>query len=280
MNKHIRRAVAALSMAFAGAGCVINVDGDSLIVREEKRFSISGDAEVALETFDGSLRVRSWDRPEVLVEIEKHGPDREAAAALEVAATQNGNRIEVRAPAPKSSREFVGIGIVRGASVSFTVSVPRTAVLSAETRDGSITVEGATGAIDLRSGDGSIRGTDLDGDVEARTEDGSIHIEGALGALRVASGDGSVVIEAGDGSAMKGDWDISTDDGAIVFRVPETFNADIDAASDDGSVRGDLNGLERNKEDDGRQWLKGRLGSGGHRVRLRSGDGSIRVVNR
>jgi hypothetical protein len=280
MAKHIRQAITAVTMALIGAGCVINIDGDAVLVRDEKRYSVGPDATLTLETFDGSVKVQSWDRAEVLVEIEKRGPDREAAAAIEVTATQDGNRIEVRAHEPKGSREFVGIGNVQSASVSFNVSVPRSLTLTAHTGDGSINLENLGGAITLRSGDGSIRGTSLSGDITARTEDGSVFLEGALAAVRAETGDGSVVVEAEEGSAMKSDWDISTGDGSIVFRVPDGFNADIDAASGDGGVRSELNGLHHERAENGRESLKGRLGSGGHRVMIRSGDGSIRVVSR
>jgi hypothetical protein len=280
MTKHIRGAVAALSMSLTGAGCVINIDGDAALVRDEKRYSVGPGADVTLETFDGSVKVQSWDRPEVLVAIEKRGPDREMAAAIEVTATQTGDRIEIRAHQPKGQHDFVGIGNVQSASVSFVVSVPRAVTLTTQTGDGSINVENVDGTINLRSGDGSIRATSVAGDVTARTEDGSIHLEGAMAALRAETGDGSVVIEAQEGSVMKGDWNVSTGDGSIVFRVPATFNADIDASSRDGSVRGELTGLEHERTDNGREALKGRLGAGGHRVTLRSGDGSIRVVNR
>ena len=280
MTKHIQPVVTALSLALISAGCVINIDGDAVLVRDEKRYTVGADATLTLETFDGSVKVQSWDRSDVLVEIEKRGPDREMASAIEVTATQEGNRVEVRAHEPKGSREFVGIGNVQSASVSFNVSVPRSLTLSAQTGDGSMTLENVRGAINLRTGDGSIRGTRLTGDITARTEDGSIFLEGALAALRAETGDGSVVIEAGDGSAMKSDWDISTGDGSIVFRVPDGFNADIDAASRDGNVRGELTGLQHERAENGRESLKGRLGTGGHRVTIRSGDGSIRIVNR
>jgi hypothetical protein len=280
MTKHVRHTLAVLSLALGGAGCVINIDGDAAVVREEKRYSVTADAALALETFDGSVKVQSWDRPDVLVEIEKRGPDREMAAALEVIATQDGNRIEVRAPEPKGSREFIGIGNVQGASVSFIVSAPRTMNMTANTGDGSITVANVGGTIDLHTGDGSIRADGLNGDVKVRTEDGSVHVEGTMGALQAETGDGSIVIEAREGSVMTGDWDISTGDGSIVFRVPSSFNAGIDASSRDGSVRGELTGLEHERADNGRESLKGSLGTGGHLVTLRSGDGSIRVVNR
>jgi hypothetical protein len=272
--------VPALSAAVLSAACVINIDGDAVLVRDQKRFSVNQDSALSLETFDGSIRVQSWDRPEVLVDIEKRGPDREAAAALEVTATQDGNRLDVRAPGPKGGSGFSGIGNPQSASVSFIVSVPRSIAINAITEDGSIALTNVSGTIELRSGDGSIRGTGLAGEVAVRTEDGSIQLEGTLAALKAETGDGSVVIEADEGSTMKGDWEVSTGDGSIVFRVPPSFNAEIDASSRDGSVRGEATGLQHDRQDDDRGSLKGRLGSGGHIVKLRSGDGSIRVVNR
>jgi len=295
MTKQLPRAIAAVTLALAATGCVINLDADQVVVRDEKRFQVKPGAELTLETFDGSIKVQSWDRAEVLVEIQKRGPDRDEAAALEVKATQEGSRIRVEAPAPRVNRDFVGIGNYSGPSVSFVVSVPQKITIAARTRDGSISIDNVTGSVDLHSGDGSIQAEGISGDLNARTNDGSvrvvdvngrvslesgdgsIHAEGRMAALHVQTGDGSIVVEAAEGSDIDSDWDISTGDGSIVFRVPEHFNAELDATSRDGSVRSNLTGLERIRSDGGREALRGRLGNGGPLVKLRSGDGSIRV---
>src|SRR5215216_5562484 len=104
----MKRLIAILGIA--ASGCVINVDADQVVVREEKQFKVGPGAEVTLETFDGSIEVQSWNQPVVRVEIQKRGPDRETAAALDVRSSQEGNRVRVEAPAPKVTREFVGIG--------------------------------------------------------------------------------------------------------------------------------------------------------------------------
>lgn len=285
--------------ALAASGCVINVDADQVVVREEKQFKVGPGAEVTLDTFDGSIRVQSWNQPEVRVEIEKRGPDREVAAALEVRSSQDGNRVRVEAPKPKVAREFIGFGNYSGPSVTFIVRLPENVKLTAITRDGAIDVEKVTGALNLRSGDGSIRASSVTGDVTLHTSDGaltledvngrlslesgdgSIRAQGRFDHLHVKTGDGSITIEADDGSAMKDDWDISTGDGSISFQVPRAFNAEVDASSRDGSVRSDIDGLTAsNDDDDDRGTLRGRIGSGGHTVTLRSGDGSISVLNR
>jgi hypothetical protein len=273
-------APAVLCAALAGAGCVINLDADQVVVRDEKRFRVSPDAELSLATFDGSIAVDAWDRPEVLVAIEKRGPDRDTAAALEVTAAQEGNRITVEAVAPRVRHEFVGIGNFSSPSVNFVVSVPKGVKITAHTRDGSVKAVNVAGDLTVRTDDGSVRAEDVSGRVSLETGDGSIHADGRMDVLHAQSGDGSVVIEAEEGSSMQGDWDVSTGDGSIVFRVPADFSGEIDASSRDGSVRGDLAGLERVEGSGGQQSVRGRLGRGGHKVTLRSGDGSIRVVNR
>ena len=296
MSRHSYPALVTL-LAVVGSGCVINVDADQVVIREEKQFKVTAGAEVTLDTFDGSIQVQSWDRPEVHVEIQKRGPDREVAAALEVRSSQEGNRVRVEAPAPKSSREFVGIN-VSSPSVSFVVRVPQNAQLTATTRDGSITVENVSGNVNLRSGDGSIRAGNIKGDIKAHTGDGSIavsdvngrvslesgdgsiQLRGRVEDLHVRTGDGSIVIEADEGSAMKGNWDVSTGDGSVAFRVPRNFNAEIDADSRDGRVRSEIEGLSATNDDDERGKLRGRIGNGGHTVTIRSGDGSITVGNR
>ena len=142
-------------------------------------------------------------------------------------------------------------------------------------RYGSIDVERVTGRVELRSGDGSIHARDLAGDVTVQTGDGSITLDGKFAGLRARSGDGSVKIHAAPGTGASGDWEITTGDGSITLEIPEGFNGELDAHTGDGRVHvedvtlSDVTGeLRRNA-------VRGRLGSGGRAVRLRTGDGSI-----
>src|SRR5262245_49740267 len=83
-------------------GC-INVSGAEsgwVTERDEKRFSVGGKPEVVLSTFDGSIEVRSWDRPEVLVVVEKRAMSTQMAAAIPVEIAQQGDKITVEAKHP------------------------------------------------------------------------------------------------------------------------------------------------------------------------------------
>lgn len=292
-------ATAAVLLGALSAGCVVTVDSHSEILREEKRFSVSGTPEVRVATFDGSIRVSSWDKPEVLVEIEKRGPSREAVQGLVVTARQTGSVIELEVKRPRSE-SFSGIGLHRSASAALIVTVPRAANVRARSDDGSIRIERVSGRLELRTGDGSVRASDVSGeltidtgdgsvtvdDAEGRlaveTGDGGVSVSGKLSVVKLHTGDGSVTYRAAPGSKMADNWEITTGDGAVSLYLPAEFAARIDAHTGDGRITNDLgiDQLERGDTDSRtRRTLQGTLGEGGKLLRVRSGDGSIRLKN-
>ena len=267
--------VALLAGSVLSTACVDIVANDSSHVeRDEKRFAVTGQATLNLTTFDGAIEVTSWDRPEVLVVVEKRGADAEAVATIDVDIRQDGNDISVRADRRGSEPQTFGWHRSRVATVF--VTAPATTTVSARTGDGHISVRDLRAELSLQTGDGAIRVDDVEGRVDAQSGDGSIRINGALTRVRARSGDGSVTIRARDGSAAQDDWTISTGDGSVTVELPDTFNAELDAHSGDGRVRADRVGLEMSRRD-GRDTLRGRIGDGGKDLRIRTGDGSITI---
>jgi DUF4097 and DUF4098 domain-containing protein YvlB len=245
--------VVALATLLSCLGCIDLVGADARhIERETKHFSTPGTPEINLDTFDGAIEIRTWDKPDVEVVIEKRAVNREAAATIDVRAEQSGNRITVEAKAAKSSH--IGFHINYSRSARLIVSAPLKANVVARSGDGSIDIEHMTGRLELRSGDGSIRGRDLEGELNVHTGDGSIRLDGIKGsldvdtgdgtiaasgtltALRARTGDGSVTIRADGGSVPSGDWEITTGDGSITLEVADTFNAALDAHTGDGGI--------------------------------------------
>ena|ERR1043166_7381747 len=264
----------ALALVIAGPGCVdiVGADLGRYVERDEKRFSVAGKPEVSVETFDGSIEIRPWANGDVQVVVEKRGRDKADVASIEVHTEQNSNRIEVAVTQPATH----GIGIhFHGRSAKLIVSVPATADVSARSGDGSIDVDGVTGRLQLRSGDGSIRAREVAGDLDVHTGDGSVTLSGTLASVRARSGDGSVSIHAAQGSTASGDWDISTGDGSVTLAIPDGFGAELDAHTGDGRIHmQDLSVSNVTGRVNGNS-LRGRLGSGGRNLRVRTGDGSI-----
>jgi hypothetical protein len=85
-------------------------------------------------------------------------------------------------------------------------------------------------------------------------------------------------VDVSDGSQMKSAWNVTTGDGSIRLTVPQGFGAEVDAYSGDGPVR--VDGVGSADDRDEQRTVRGRLGSGGQTLRLRSGDGSIEVTRR
>lgn len=278
----------------AASACTVTVDSHSEILREEKQFKVSGTPTVRLTTFDGSIEIQGWDKPHVVVEIEKRGGSRQALDDLEVKTQQNGDVIELEVKRPRAE-SFRGIGLHRAAFARLIVSVPRRANIDARSGDGSIKVERVTGKLELKTSDGSIRASDVAGELSLDTNDGSVTVEnaegrlvvdtgdgsvnvtGKLAAIKLHTGDGSVVYRAAVGSAMTDDWEITTGDGTVSVYLPPGFGADVDAHTGDGSIRSEIDGLESPTRESARRSLKGKIGEGGKRLRIRTGDGGIRL---
>jgi DUF4097 and DUF4098 domain-containing protein YvlB len=283
----------ALGAALLATGCTITVDSHSEIAREEKRFTVSGRGDVRVATFDGTIDIQSWDKPDIVIEIEKRGPTKEAIGDLQITSTQKGNVIELEVKAPREE-SFSGIGLQRTAYARLIVRVPRETDIRASSGDGSIVVERIAGRIDLRTGDGSIRAADLSGeitldtgdgsitvdDVEGRvtvdTGDGSVNVSGRVTGLKLHTSDGSVVMRAQPGTVMEEPWEITTGDGGVSLFLPPDFSADLDAHTGDGTIRNDLS-VEKAGEEASRNSLRGRIGKGGQTLRVRTGDGAIRL---
>jgi DUF4097 and DUF4098 domain-containing protein YvlB len=212
-------------------------------------------------------------------------------------------RIEVSVPSKSNLDVRTGDGSVSVGSVEGTIHVHtgdgsiHAENLRGEVRlssgDGSIEARRLAGTVDLSSGDGAIDVSDLEGEVElstgdggidavgmqaalrAKTNDGRVNVEGRFTRLELHSGDGSVTATVREGSRMEGDWRLSSQDGSITLRVPETFSAELDAQTGDGKVTLDLpvkvsGSISRSR-------IHGTILDGGPRLELRSGDGSIHL---
>ncbi len=284
-------------LAVLSAGCELTLATNQFVVREEKRFAVTGTPQLDLTTFDGSIEIRGWDRQEVLIEIEKRGPDKAATDAIHVSAVQSGDTITVNIPKPGTGVQIRGLGLNVSPSAHIVASVPKSSNLVARSGDGSISLLGLsgraslestdgsvkadefTGELIVRSGDGSVNARNVDGRADIRTEDGSVLLEGRLKAVQLETRDGSATLRAKDGSVMDADWEVRTGDGSVHVELPSRFDADIDAHTGDGTLHVDGAVVT----DGGRQdkhTLKGKLGAGGKALRLESGDGSITVRSR
>src|SRR5262245_49643400 len=142
-------------VAVAGSSaCVISVDANAYIERSEQRFDAPSVVELHLTTFDGSIEVRSWDRPEVLVTVERRGQTKGAVSHIDVRADRKDRRIDVEATHQGSRGVSFGL---TAPSAKLIATVPAKTDLVVRTDDGSVLVDHVDGRIQIHSGDGSIK---------------------------------------------------------------------------------------------------------------------------
>jgi hypothetical protein len=271
-----------------------------------KSFTVSGRANVRVETNDGGVRVTTGDNKQVEFRVEYHGY--ELGKNLHVDSRQDGDKvqltaritghwgfswgnnsrslhIEVRMPRDADLQVQTDDGSVQADSINGTVNVytgdgsvkanSLNGTIDLHTKDGSITVDSLKGDIRLRTGDGSIEARDLDGKVEAASGDGHIRIVGRFDALGVKTGDGSVDTRVLSGSKMASSWTIRTGDGSVDLVLPADFQANIEATTGDGhislgipvTVEGTFSKSE----------IRGKMNGGGQSLLIHTGDGSIRL---
>jgi len=270
-----------------------------------KSYSISGRANVRVETNDGAVQVYTGESKQVEFrvlyegyEINKtlHVDSRQDGDNVQITARVSGHwgfswnksrrmKIEVRMPRDADLNIDTGDGSVDTQSISGRVkihtgdgSVRAQAVsgdVDIDTGDGSITLEGAKGEIHLHTGDGHVEARDLDGRVNASSGDGHIAISGRLDALDIKTGDGSINARVQPGSKVASSWSIRTGDGSVDVVLPPDLQANIDASTNDGHISLGIpltvEGTFKNSE------IHGKMNGGGQSLTVHTGDGSIRL---
>jgi hypothetical protein len=169
--------------------------------------------------------------------------------------------------------------------------------LTASTGSGDVQANSIRGEVHLTSGSGDIRALEVgspfyvrtgsgsvrliesssQGDASSSggkvsTGSGSIQVSGVSGPLGVVTGSGDVTVQ---GSAT-GDWNLGTGSGTVVVHLPEHFSFNLDAHTDSGRILAPHLSITL-QGSIGKGELRGRVGSGGPLVKLRTGSGDIQV---
>jgi putative adhesin len=297
---------AAIRIVLACAALLAASAGAARSEEITKPFTVSGRANVRVETNDGSIRVSTGDSKQVEFRVEYQGY--ELGKNLHIDAHQDGDKveliarvtahwgfswghnshrlhIEVRMPRDADLDVHSGDGSVQAESINGTVkvytgdgSVKANSLhgnIDLHTNDGSISVDSLKGDIRLHTGDGSIEARDLDGKVDADSGDGHIRIAGRFDALNVKTGDGSVDTRVQAGSKMASSWTIRTGDGSVDLVLPSDFQTNIDASTGDGHISLGIpvtvEGTFSNSQ------IHGKMNGGGQPLTIHTGDGSIRL---
>jgi len=255
-----------------------------------KTYAISGHAQLRVDTNDGAVEIIPGNGKQISARVETESW-KINSSEVTISEHQTGDAVEIIVREPHEHFRLFSVNMHR--SIHVYLEVPSEADLDIHTGDGGITardvagnirldtgdgsmrVDGMKGRLRFHSGDGRIEGERLDGSLNADSGDGSIMIRGRFDAVDAHSGDGHIEITAENGSRMNAPWMVRTGDGRINMRLPETFNASVDAHTGDGRINFDFPLTVNGGMNGGT--LRGKLGSGGESLTLRSGDGNIYI---
>lgn len=254
----------------------------------EKTFATAGKPDLRLVTDDASVHVARWERAAIGVRVTTVGWPI-GARGIRIVAEPSGDRLDLEVREPHLQLDF---GWTRR-SVRIEVRLPAKADLDVRTGDGDVTVaplagnirlhtgdgdidaDGLAGTLEFTTGDGHVRARGLDGALRAHAGDGPMEIEGRFDRLELDTGDGGIHAIAREGSRLGSEWQIESGDGRLELRIPPTLRADLDIHTGDGRI--DVELPVEIEGAFGRSTVRGRLNGGGPLLRMRSGDGAIRL---
>lgn len=171
--------VGASSLAFAAEGTF------------ERTLQVSGPVNLQIETGSGSIAVRPGSGSEV--RITAHIRSNSWFGAAEDAI----KKIESNPPIQQSGND-IRIGHIddpelrHNISISYDVVAPPNTQLHSSTGSGSQEISGLAGPVEINSGSGSLKISDIGSGVRAHTGSGSITIDGTKGSVFARAGSGSI----------------------------------------------------------------------------------------
>jgi DUF4097 and DUF4098 domain-containing protein YvlB len=164
-------------------------------------------------------------------------------------------------------------GIVDFSSVSGDVLLQDT--------QGDLFLEGTSSDLELRRINGNVRIdcvsgdlelSGIEGDIEVSTSSGDIEVDQKQGELDLTTISGDVEVRTR--ISPEGEYNVATTSGDIIFYLPEDSDADLECETRSGSIhtRVALDVLSTSRD-----FLRGKLGSGGPRIDLSTTSGDIKV---
>jgi hypothetical protein len=204
---------------------------------------------------NGGIRVRGWDRGDVLVRtrIESYA-DTDADARRLVAGVRvetAGGRVRAEGPDTMDRDE--------GWSVSFEINVPRNAMLTLNTNNGGISIDDFRGSAKFHAKNGGLVLTNVGGDLRGETTNGGVTVD--------VGGD------HWDGTGL----DVETRNGGIRLNLPKGFSAELEAGTTHGGISIDFPITVQGRIG---HHLETTIGAGGPKLRAMTTNGGVVIRQR
>lgn len=225
---HPIRALALLSPValLALAGC--NYSSSSLVERSiTLEVPLASDASLAVQSENGAIAVSERAGQTMTVNATIHARTQERADATEIVAEQSpegGILVIARWPEKRLGNE----------KCSFDIAVPALGAVNLRSTNGRISITGLEGTAIARTSNGAIVIQDFAGPVSASTSNGAIKVTSATASVDADSSNGAITITLTD--ANPGPVNLKTSNGSIDLTVGAAFAGTLGARTTNGSV--------------------------------------------
>ncbi|HUF03147.1 MAG TPA: DUF4097 family beta strand repeat-containing protein [Aridibacter sp.] len=227
--------------------------------RFDQTYPLSLNGDVKAANINGSIKVTTWDSPQVRLIAVKSASNPEHLKYVDIKVESSADSFYVKAD--YKDRDSMGDREWKRADdlkVEFELTVPRTANLAGiSTVNGDISIDGADGPTKASTVNGTVRAMNLGGPVKLTTVNGTV--------------------EADFDQLLQGsDIKMTTVNGQVILTLPSDANATIKANSLSGSIENEFGLPVRKGEYIGRD-MHGMLGSGDVQIRMSSVSGTLSV---
>ncbi len=255
---------------------------ETLTEKFSKTWPLAANGSVSLKNVNGNVTFEAWDRAEVQVNAEKRVKADSAEDArkilsqlqIDVQAGPSAVRIETRMPKKGDGGFWDSLfGNDHSAGVTYSVRVPRGAIVESDNVNGNIRLTGTRGTGRLETTNGRIEVEGTSGALALESTNGGINIIRAEGAVKASTTNGGIEAELTRVPADR-DYGFSSTNGGVTVSLPRQARVSVDAATTNGSIRSDF---EISGGQSTRKQVTGDINGGGGRLRIRTTNGSVHI---
>jgi DUF4097 and DUF4098 domain-containing protein YvlB len=257
---------------------------ETLTEKFAKTYPLAANGSLSLKNTNGNVTFEAWDRAEVQVNAEKKvkagsaEDARKILSQIRIDVQAEPSAIHIETVMPKKGESgfwnmlFGGDGDVN-AGVTYSVKLPRGAIVEADNVNGAIRLTGTKGTGRLETTNGRIEVEGTSGALVLSSTNGGIAVTRAEGAVKATTTNGNIEAEL---ARVLPDRDLgfSSTNGGVTVRLPRDVRLSVDAATTNGGIHSDfeLAGGESRKSH-----LTGDINGGGGTLRIRTTNGSVHI---
>lgn len=190
-----------LVLLLLSGGVLLGTNARAQQVRSiHKTIDLQPDGKVQVSATAGSVRVTTWERPAVEMNLRIEDTNAAQVEETRVVVEEDGSHVKIRTdnadPDGPGLLDLIGLGSAEGPTTNYTLRVPKTASLKISTKGAGVEVAGLRGDVTVEGTSGPVQVRDIEGRVVAATFSGPVRAEDVRGELIVATFSGNLQVRA------------------------------------------------------------------------------------